>query len=82
VVPAWAAGFSAELDFLIRASNTNLFAIDESRLALDRSADPKVKTFARRLGEDHRKGRPSFRLQPKDPARRSRRRSTTSIRPV
>ena len=55
VVPAWAADFSAELDFLIRASNTNLFAIEESRLALDRSADPKVKTFARRLGEDHRK---------------------------
>ena len=55
VVPAWAADFSAELDFLTRASNTNLFAIEESRLALDRSADPKVKTFARRLGEDHRK---------------------------
>jgi putative membrane protein len=55
VVPAWAADFSAELDFVTRASNTNLFAIEESRLALDRSADPKVKTFARRLGEDHRK---------------------------
>ena len=50
VVPACAADFSAELDFLTRASNSNLFAIEESRLA-----DPKVKTFARRLAEDHRK---------------------------
>jgi len=53
--PAWSADSSAELDFATRASNSNLFAIEESRLALDRSADPKVKTFARRLGEDHGK---------------------------
>ena len=55
VVPVWAADFSAERDFLTRASNSNLFAIEESRLALDRTGDPKVKTFARRVGEDHRK---------------------------
>jgi putative membrane protein len=48
-----AADFSAELDFLTRASNSNLFAIEESRLALDRTGDPKLKTFARRLVEDH-----------------------------
>ena len=53
VVPAWAADFSAELDFVTRASNSNLFAIEESRLALDRTGDPKLKTFARQLVEDH-----------------------------
>jgi putative membrane protein len=53
VVPVWAADFSAELDFVTRASNSNLFAIEESRLALDRSGDSHVKTFARRLVEDH-----------------------------
>ena len=53
VVPVWAADFSAELDFLTRASNSNLFAIEESRLAIDRTGDPKVKTFARRMVEDH-----------------------------
>jgi putative membrane protein len=53
VVPVWAADFSAELDFVTRASNSNLFAIEESRLAIDRTGDPKVKTFARRIVEDH-----------------------------
>ena len=53
VVPVWAADFSAELDFVTRASNSNLFAIEESRLALDRSGDSQVKTFARRMVEDH-----------------------------
>jgi putative membrane protein len=53
VVPVWAADFSAELDFVTRASNSNLFAIEESRLAVDRAGDPKVKTFARRMVEDH-----------------------------
>jgi putative membrane protein len=53
IVSAWAADFSAELDFVTRASNSNLFAIEESRLALDRSGDSQVKTFARRMVEDH-----------------------------
>ena len=39
LLPVWAADFSAELDFVTRASNSNLFAIDELRLALDRSGD-------------------------------------------
>ena len=38
LAPAWAADSSAEVDFLTRASNSNLFAIEESRLALDRTA--------------------------------------------
>jgi putative membrane protein len=54
VTPAWAGDFSAELDFVTRASNSNLFAIEESRLALDRAGDPKLKAFARRLVELHR----------------------------
>jgi putative membrane protein len=53
VVPIWAADFSAENDFLTRASNSDVFAIEESRLAIDRTGDPKVKTFARRMAEDH-----------------------------
>ena len=52
---AFAADSSAEVDFLTRASNTNLFAIEESRLALNRAHDPRVKTFARRLVDDHGK---------------------------
>jgi putative membrane protein len=52
---AWAGDFSAELDFLTRASNSNLFAIEESRLVLDRSDDAKVKSFARRMVDDHGK---------------------------
>ena len=31
LAPAWAADFSAEVDFLTRASNSNLFAIEDSR---------------------------------------------------
>ena len=61
VALAWADDFSAEVDFLTRASNSNLFAIEESRLALDRTSDSQVKTFARRLVEDH--GRAEAELQ-------------------
>lgn len=50
---AFAASFSAELDFVTRASNSNLFAVEESRLALDRTHEPRVKTFARRLIDEH-----------------------------
>ena len=53
LAPAWAADFSAELDFVTRASNSNLFAIEESRLALDRTSNSEMKTFARRMVEDH-----------------------------
>ena len=58
---AWAEDFGVERDFLTRASNSNLFAIQESRLALDRSGDSKVKTFAGRMVEDH--GRAQAELQ-------------------
>ena len=58
---AWAEDFSAERDFLTRASNSNLFAIEESRLALDRTGDSQVKTFAHRMVEDH--GRAQAELQ-------------------
>jgi hypothetical protein len=40
VAPALAGDFSAELDFLTRDSNSDLFAIEESRLALDRTRAP------------------------------------------
>ena len=39
LLPAFAADFSAELDFVTRASNANLFAIEELRLAVDRTGD-------------------------------------------
>src|ERR1700722_4801619 len=51
--PAWAVDSSAEVDFLTRASNANLFAVEESRLAIDRTRDPKLKTFARQMLKDH-----------------------------
>ena len=54
LLPAFAADFSAELDFVTRASNANLFAIEELRLALDRTSAAEVKTFARQLIEDHK----------------------------
>jgi putative membrane protein len=53
VFRASAADFSAEVDFLTKASNSNLFAIEESRLALDRSGDANLKTFARRMVDEH-----------------------------
>ena len=53
LAPAWAADSSAEVDFLTRASNANLFAVEESRLAIDRTRDPKVQTFARQMVKDH-----------------------------
>jgi putative membrane protein len=53
--PAWAADARAEVDFLTRASNSNLFAIEESHLAIDRSRRPQVKTFARQMVDDHGK---------------------------
>lgn len=53
LLPAFAAEFSAELDFVTRASNANLFAIDESRLAVDRTNNSEIKTFAGQLIDDH-----------------------------
>jgi putative membrane protein len=55
VAPAWAADFSAELDFVTRASNSNLFATAESRLALERTRGPQLKAFARRMLDEHGK---------------------------
>jgi putative membrane protein len=60
-VPAWAQDLSAEVDFVTRAGNSNLFAIEESRLALGRAHAPELKTFARRLLDDH--GRAEAELQ-------------------
>jgi putative membrane protein len=50
--PAWAG--KDEADFVTRASIGNLFAIAESQLALDRAGDPKLKSFAQQLVEDHK----------------------------
>jgi putative membrane protein len=62
---AFATDFSAELDFVTRASNSNLFAVEESGLALDRAHDPRVKAFARRLVEDHGKAEAELQAQAK-----------------
>jgi putative membrane protein len=51
--PAWAG--KDEADFVTRASIGNLFAIAESRLALERAGDPKLKSFAQQLVDDHKK---------------------------
>jgi putative membrane protein len=53
VAPASAGGFNAEVDFVTRASTADLVAVAESRLALGRASNPKVKAFARRLVADH-----------------------------
>ncbi len=50
--PAWAG--KDEADFVTRASIGNLFAIAESRLALERAGNPKLKGFAEQLAEDHK----------------------------
>jgi putative membrane protein len=62
---AFAADFSAELDFVTRASNSNLFAVEESRLALDRADDPRIKTFARQLIEEHGKAEAELQAEAK-----------------
>jgi putative membrane protein len=51
--PAWGGDAKAEIDFVTRASISNLFAIAESQLATSRTGDPKVKAFAQQLIEDH-----------------------------
>lgn len=43
-----------ETDFVTRASVGNLFAITESQLAIERASDPKLKTFAQHLIDDHK----------------------------
>jgi putative membrane protein len=53
--PAWAADFNAEVDFVTRASIADRFAIEESQLALERAGDPRMKSFAQRLVDDHGK---------------------------
>ena len=59
--PVSAGDFNAEVDFVTRASNSDLFAVEESRLALNRTRDPQLKIFARRLLEEH--GRAEAELQ-------------------
>ncbi|UDL95807.1 DUF4142 domain-containing protein [Lichenihabitans sp. PAMC28606] len=51
--PAQATDTKAEIDFVTRASNANLFAIAESRLALDHATDPRLTAFARRMIDEH-----------------------------
>jgi putative membrane protein len=63
--PIWAAEFNAEADFVTRASNSNLFAIEESRLALGRTRAPQLKTFARRLFDEHGKAETELQAEAK-----------------
>ena len=53
VSPGMGGDSSAEVDFLTRASNSNLFAIEKSRLAIDRTRNSRLKTFARQMVKDH-----------------------------
>jgi putative membrane protein len=53
VALAAAGGFSAEVNFVTRASTGNLFVVEESRLALDRTEDPQVKALAHQLIDEH-----------------------------
>jgi putative membrane protein len=42
-----------DVDFVNRASIGHRFAIEESQIALDRAADPRVKALAQQLIQDH-----------------------------
>lgn len=57
VTPAWAGDANDEIDFVTRASIGNLFAIEESELALSRADASEVKIFARQLIDDHDKAK-------------------------
>lgn len=59
---ALAGEFNAEVDFVTRASTANLFAIAESRLALERTSEPKVKAFARQMIDAHRTAQAELRI--------------------
>jgi putative membrane protein len=55
VTPASTGDAKAEIDFVTRASIGHIFSITESQLAIGRTEDPKVKTFAQQLVDDHQK---------------------------
>ena len=40
-------------DFVMHASVGNTFEIEESKLALDRATDPRIKAFAQKMISDH-----------------------------
>ena len=40
-------------DFVMHASVGNTFEIEESKLALDRATDPRIKAFAKKMISDH-----------------------------
>lgn len=40
-------------DFVMHASVGNTFEIEESKLALDRATDPRLKAFAKKMISDH-----------------------------
>jgi predicted outer membrane protein len=55
IAPVRAGDASAEVDFVNRASVGNLFAIEESELALRRADASEVKYFAQQLIDAHEK---------------------------
>jgi putative membrane protein len=52
VSPAFAQSAPSS-DFAAKASVGNTFEVDESKLALEQGASPKVKAFARKMIADH-----------------------------
>lgn len=53
IAPAQAADAKAEIDFVTRASNRNLAAMGEARLAPGKTRDPRITTLAQRLLQEH-----------------------------
>ena len=43
----------SDADFVMHASVGNTFEIEESKLALDRATDPRIKAFAKKMISDH-----------------------------
>lgn len=53
ISPAYALGTPEPDEFVKKASMSNLFEIESSKIALERSTNPDVKAFAQKMIDDH-----------------------------
>lgn len=53
ISPAYALGTPKPAEFVEKASMSNLFEIESSKVALERSTNPDVKAFAQKMIDDH-----------------------------
>jgi putative membrane protein len=55
IVTAAAAFAQSAQDFVMKATGANMFEVESSKLALDRSKNDDVKAFAQKMADDHTK---------------------------